>query len=176
MLNLSALPRCRAWCRYGNVYGYMPASVARDISIVLMVAHQVIVFGLVRAADPQGTADVDRTTCAAQRMRHSIWVPLPAHVPAAAQRPSAPFLCLQFAFPIFFMAEKWAGVHTGAYWKRLLCRLPIGEWAAEPPLPGLCLRQAGVAPVLAPRCARPLRGIAPQCSAQCHSAQCAAAP
>lgn len=32
---------------YGNVYGYMPASVARDISIVLMVLHQVIVFGLV---------------------------------------------------------------------------------------------------------------------------------
>ncbi|KAI7843624.1 hypothetical protein COHA_002864 [Chlorella ohadii] len=62
--------------QYGNVYAYMPASVARDISIVLMVAHQVIVFGL-------------------------------------------------FAFPIFFMVEKWAGVHNGAYWKRLLCRLPI---------------------------------------------------
>jgi hypothetical protein len=28
------------------VYAYMPASVARDLSIVLMVLHQVIVFGL----------------------------------------------------------------------------------------------------------------------------------
>jgi len=36
---------------------------------------------------------------------------------------------LQFAFPIFFMVEKWAGVHNGAYWKRLLCRLPIGQLA-----------------------------------------------
>lgn len=54
VLNLFALPPCRACCRYGNVYGYMPASVARDISIVLMVAHQVIVFGLVRAAHPAG--------------------------------------------------------------------------------------------------------------------------
>ena len=30
----------------GNVYAYMPSSVARDIFIVLMVLHQVIVFGL----------------------------------------------------------------------------------------------------------------------------------
>ena len=29
-----------------TVYGYMPPSVARDFSIVLMVIHQVIVFGL----------------------------------------------------------------------------------------------------------------------------------
>jgi hypothetical protein len=32
---------------YSNVYAYMPVSVARDISIVLMVLHQVIVFALV---------------------------------------------------------------------------------------------------------------------------------
>ncbi|PSC69121.1 auxin transporter 1 [Micractinium conductrix] len=62
--------------QYGNVYTYMPPSVARDISIVLMVLHQVIVFGL-------------------------------------------------FAFPIFYMAEKAVGVHTGAHWKRVLTRLPI---------------------------------------------------
>ena len=35
---------------YSNVYAYMPVSVARDISIVLMVLHQVIVFGLVSRA------------------------------------------------------------------------------------------------------------------------------
>eukprot|EP00887_Chlorella_sp_A99_P002750 scaffold6.g2750.t1 len=36
--------------QYGNVYAYMPPSVARDFSIVLMVLHQVIVFGLVEKA------------------------------------------------------------------------------------------------------------------------------
>lgn len=42
----------------GNVYAYMPPSVARDFSIVLMVLHQVIVFGLVRArAAPSAAAD-----------------------------------------------------------------------------------------------------------------------
>lgn len=45
--NIQLLSQHTPACRYGNVYGYMPASVARDISIVLMVAHQVIVFGLV---------------------------------------------------------------------------------------------------------------------------------
>ncbi|EFN55688.1 hypothetical protein CHLNCDRAFT_133952 [Chlorella variabilis] len=63
--------------QYGNVYGYMPPSVARDFSIVLMVIHQVIVFGL-------------------------------------------------FAFPIYYMVEKLFKVHTGAYWKRLACRVPVG--------------------------------------------------
>ncbi|KAL4441475.1 hypothetical protein ABPG77_001979 [Micractinium sp. CCAP 211/92] len=64
--------------QYGNVYAYMPPSVARDFSIVLMVLHQVIVFGL-------------------------------------------------FAFPLYFMVEKWWGVHTNApYWKRVAARLPVG--------------------------------------------------
>ncbi|GAB4818758.1 hypothetical protein N2152v2_005804 [Parachlorella kessleri] len=62
--------------QYGNVFAYMPSSVERDIAIVLMVIHQVIVFGL-------------------------------------------------FSFPIFFMVEKAFKVHTGAYWKRVACRLPV---------------------------------------------------
>lgn len=61
----------------GNVYAYLPRTIARDLSIVLMVLHQVIVFAL-------------------------------------------------FSFPLYFMAEKALGVHSGPLWKRYAARLPVG--------------------------------------------------
>ncbi len=59
---------------------------------------------------------------------------------------------LQFAFPIFFMVEKWAGVHNGAYWKRLLCRLPIGQLAGAAAAAALlgAWRGQGQGPALVP--------------------------
>jgi hypothetical protein len=34
---------------------------------------------------------------------------------------------LQFAFPIYAMVEKALNVHTGAYWKRVGVRIPVGR-------------------------------------------------
>ena len=49
-----------------------------------------------------------------------------AHVAHRIAPTNLPIISNHLPACSYFMVEKAAGVHEGAYWKRLLCRLPVG--------------------------------------------------